>query len=105
MSISSTLVPVFFPFANESQKKLFPDVVKHMLLKNIHIHSLNLLNFVCIVAFDVEAALENVKLAILERLVLQMSFSTSQTWCKADQEIPLKKFCLLMTHLPSFLSG
>ena len=68
----------FFSFADESHKKLFSDVVKHMLLKNIPMYSLNLLNFVCIVGFDVEKALENAKLAILERLVLQISFSPSQ---------------------------
>ena len=37
-----------------------------MLLKNIQINSLNLLSFVYIVVFDVETALENIKLAILE---------------------------------------
>ena len=74
----------FFSFADESQKKLFSDVVKHMLLKNIHTHSLNLLNFVCIVGFDAEIALENAKLAILERLVFQISFSPSQPWSSAD---------------------
>ena len=77
----------FFSFADESHKKLFSDVVKHMLLKNIPMYSLNLLNFVCIVGFDVEKARENDKLAILERQVLQISFSHSQPWCRADQEI------------------
>ena len=50
---------------------MFSDVVKHMLLKNIHVHSLNLLNFDYLVVFDIEAALENSKLAILERIELQ----------------------------------
>ena len=62
-------------------------------------HSLNLLNFVCIVGFDVEKALENAKIAILERLVLQISFSPSQPWCRAGQEIPLKK--MFVYHDPS----
>ena len=43
---------------------MFSDVVKHLLLKNVHILSLSLLNFVYIVVFDAEAALEDVKLAI-----------------------------------------
>ena len=38
----------------------------NMLLKNIQMNSLNLLSFVYIVVFDVETALENIKLAILE---------------------------------------
>ena len=38
----------------------------NMLLKNIQINSLNLLSFVYIVVFDVETALDNIKLAILE---------------------------------------
>ena len=41
-----------------------------MLLKNIHRHSLDLLNFLYIVMFDVKTALESAKLAILERLEL-----------------------------------
>ena len=40
-------------------KKLFSDAFKHMLLKKMHIHSLDLLNFVYIVALDAERALEN----------------------------------------------
>ena len=39
---------------------------QNMSLKNIHIRSLNLLNFVCIVVTDVETALENAKLKTLE---------------------------------------
>ena len=48
------------------KKKLFPDVVKHMLLKNVHVDSTILLNFLHIVLFDdVEIAVENAKLTIL----------------------------------------
>ena len=54
------------------RKSCFLDVVKHKLLKNINVHSLNLLNFVCIVVFDVETAIQNAKLIILERLVLKI---------------------------------
>ena len=41
-----------------------------MLLKNINIYSLVLLNFVHVVVFDVETALERINLAILEWLEL-----------------------------------
>lgn len=51
--------------------------MKHMLMKNINIHSVNLLNFDCIVVFDVETAIETPILVVLERLELQMFFSTS----------------------------
>ena len=44
-------------------------MAKHVI-ENVHVHSLNMLNFVCIVGFDFEKALENAKLAILELLVL-----------------------------------
>ena len=54
---------------------MFPDDFKHTLLKNIHI--LILLNFVCIFVFDVETALKNTKLGILEGLELQ---SPCQPW-------------------------
>ena len=50
-----------------------------MLLNNMHIHSLNLLNCVYIVVFDVETALENVKLAIVRRLEMQISIIPSPT--------------------------
>ena len=40
------------------------DVVGQMLLKNIDIHSVNLLNLIYIVVFDVETAQENTKLTI-----------------------------------------
>ena len=33
-------------------QNLFSDVLKHILLKNVHMRSLHLLNFVYIVAFD-----------------------------------------------------
>ena len=62
------------------------------VIENVHIHSLNMLNFVCIAGFDFEKALENAKLTILELIVLQISFSPSQPWCREDQEIPLKRF-------------
>ena len=48
-----------------------------MLLKNIPVHSLNLLNFVCIIVFNIETALENAKLVIIEQLQLQIFFCTS----------------------------
>lgn len=57
--------------------KVVSYLVKHMLMKNINIHSVNLLNFDCIVVFDVEAAIETPILVVLERLELQMFFSTS----------------------------
>ena len=44
----------------------------------MHIHSLNLLNLVYIVVLDAERALENTKLVILERLELQVFFTSSQ---------------------------
>lgn len=45
---------------------LFSDVVRHILLKNIHVRGLELLNFVCMVVFNIETALQNAILAILE---------------------------------------
>ena len=39
-----------------------------MVLKNIDMYNLNLLNLIYIAVFDVETALENAKLTILERL-------------------------------------
>ena len=60
-------------------RKLFSNMVKYMLLKNIFINNSSLLNFIHIVVFydfvfDVETALENAKLVILERLELQIFF-------------------------------
>ena len=49
-----------------------------MLLTIIHMHSLNLLNFVYIVVFFVETAFENAKLVILGQLKLQIFFVLSQ---------------------------
>ena len=46
-----------------------------MLLKNIYVHSLNFLNFVYIVVFDVETVLKNAKLAIIEQLELKFFLS------------------------------
>ena len=48
-----------------------------MLLKNIHMYSLNLLNFVCVVVFDVETALNNAKLVTLEQLELEVFIAFS----------------------------
>ena len=53
-----------------------------MLLKNIHVHSLNLLNFDYLVVFDNEAALEYAKLAILEEIELQQENSSVFTKTK-----------------------
>ena len=63
-----------------------------MLLKNINMYSLNFLNFVYIgvfdvettLVFDVETTLENTKLAILERLELDIFFIPSHPWWEAD---------------------
>ena len=63
-----TFSPLFSD-ANYSQTKLFPGVFKRILLKNIHVHSLNLLKFVFIM-FNVETVVENAKLAILKLLEL-----------------------------------
>ena len=54
-------------------------MVKH-IIKKIHMHNLYLLKFVYIVVFDVEAALENAKLTILERLELETFFTPPQPW-------------------------
>ena len=45
-----------------------------MLLKNIHIYSLNLLSFAYIVVFGVETELETVMLVILEQAEFQIFF-------------------------------
>ena len=45
---------------------MFSDIMKHFLLKSIHIHNLNLLNFVCVVVLDVKGALEKATLAVVE---------------------------------------
>ena len=65
-----------FSDANYSQKKLLPGVFKRILLKNIHVHSLNLLKFVFIM-FNVETVAENAKLAILKLLELQIFLVSS----------------------------
>ena len=46
-------------------------MVKHIQSKNMQVHILSLLNFVYIFVFDVETALQNAKLAILEQLELK----------------------------------
>lgn len=51
-----------------------------MLLKNSYIRSLNLLNFIRIVVFDVETAPKNAKSVLLERLQWQIVFASSQSW-------------------------
>ena len=56
-------------------------------MKNIHIHSLNLLSFVYIVVSDAKAALKNAKLAILERLELHIFFVHSHPWWELDEKI------------------
>ena len=61
-----------FSLADLGQKKLLSYVVKHILLKSILFHSLNLLNFVDISVFDVKTALDIAKLAILEQLEWQV---------------------------------
>ena len=45
---------------------MFSDIMKHFLLRSIHIHNLNLLNFVYVVVFDVKTALEKAILVVLE---------------------------------------
>ena len=48
-----------------------------------------------IVVFDVDTAIENVKLAILEQLKLQVFFALSQSWCVWEGQI--RKFsCILV---------
>ena len=54
-----------YSFTNYVQKTLFLDMAKQKLLKNIHMHNFNLLNFVHIVVFDVETALKNAKTVVL----------------------------------------
>ena len=71
---------------NLCSKKFGLDVVIYVLLKNIHMHSLNLLNLIYIVACNVETALENTKLMILERLELQIFLVPSQPWLGAVQK-------------------
>ena len=61
-----------FSLADLGRKKLLSYVVKHILLKSILFHSLNLLNFVDISVFDVKTALDIAKLAILEQLESQV---------------------------------
>ena len=59
-------------FANYDQKRLSSDAAKEMLLKNIHMHSLNFISFIFLVVFDIEIVLENAKTAIQEQLELQL---------------------------------
>ena len=46
-------------FCWQGQTKFFLNVVNHILLRNMHVHYSNLLNFVYIVMFNVETILEN----------------------------------------------
>ena len=47
-------------------------MVKIIFLKSIHIHSLNLLNFICAVLLDAETGLQSAKLATLKQLQWQI---------------------------------
>ena len=57
---------------------MFSDEVKHLLLKDIQIHSVKVLNFIYIVVIDVETALESAKVSITEQLELKIFFTLSQ---------------------------
>ena len=59
-------------------RNIYFQMWSNMLLKNMHIQSLNLLSFVYIIVFNVETALEVVNLAVLKRLQLQIYFAPSQ---------------------------
>ena len=53
-----------FSFADQGLEKDFFNVEKYMVLKNIQMYRSHLLNFVYIVVFDHETALENAKFVI-----------------------------------------
>ena len=53
-----------FSFADQGLEKDFFNVEKYMVLKNIQMYRSHLLNFVYIVVFDYETALENAKFVI-----------------------------------------
>ena len=72
-----------------------------MLLKNIHLHSWNLLNFVYNV-FDIETAVENAKWAILERREWQFFLALCQVWLGAEFEIFLRKILRYFTQKPEY---
>ena len=72
-----------------------------MLLKNIHLHSWNLLNFVYNV-FDIETAVENAKWAILERREWQFFLALSQVWLGAEFEIFLRNILRYFTQKPEY---
>ena len=55
-------------------------VVFRILLKNIHMHSLNLLLFVSMLFWLMQTALVSAKSVILKRLELQILFVLSQQW-------------------------
>ena len=60
---------------------------------------LRLLDFVFIVGFDVEAPLDNVKLAILERVELHIFFSPSQPWLRQIRKFSSGKFSGILRKL------
>ena len=59
-----------------------------MLLKNIYVHSLNFLNFVYIVVFDVETVLKNAKLAIIKKKEFKFFFSPPPPPPSAPSQLP-----------------
>lgn len=70
---------IFFTEGRKScfQNLCYWEISTCMLLRNIHIHSLNLLNFIYIDAFDIQIILENAKSMVQERLELQIFFASS----------------------------
>ena len=56
-------------------------MVKHLVIEKYPYHSFQLLNCVYSVADNVNTAIENAKVAILEQLELQIFFALSQPWC------------------------
>ena len=77
-------IPVFCvhpqKFLYVAKHMLLKNIGRHMLFKNIGRHSLNLLNFVYIVVFDIEIALEDTKLAPPEGQDWQIFFPISRPW-------------------------
>ena len=57
-------------------------MVKIIFLKSIHIHSLNLLNFICAALLDAETGLESAKLATLKQLQWQIFPPTNHGWVR-----------------------
>lgn len=73
-------------------------MVKHVIEEN-HIHSLDLLHAFYFVGSDVEPALENLKLTILERIELQTFFNPSQAWWGQIRTFPPRKFPVVLQKL------